>query len=205
MTHRTGLAILARFAKQAVVTPLAKGMERRRAVQVLRQLPDHLLTDIGLSRADIPAAVYGPGERSTAVAAAWRGLVALFRLARERRATIRTLNAMPDHLLADIGIERGNIDLAVDTLIARMAARPEAVVSRAATPLEALAAALRRALRPLAQWNISRQAAGEMARIDGKLMTDIGYVKGDVDWVPEVLTARRLTAANDSGAHPRAA
>ena len=44
----------------------------------------------------------------------------------------------------------------------------------------------------LRQWNLSRQAAAQMARLDPDVLSDLGYVKGDVDWVPEVLAKRRL-------------
>lgn len=38
---------------------------------------------------------------------------------RERRQAIRQLSAMPDHLLTDIGIERGNIEAVVHGLHAQ--------------------------------------------------------------------------------------
>jgi uncharacterized protein YjiS (DUF1127 family) len=38
---------------------------------------------------------------------------------RRRREIIRTLEKVDDHLLRDAGIERGNIEEFVDTLIAR--------------------------------------------------------------------------------------
>ena len=93
------------------------------------------------------------------------------------RATRKALEALPDHLLADIGVERHMIDAHVEALAGD---RSKAVKQRKILP------------RPLAQWNMSRHAADQMARIDADLLADIGYSKGDVDWVPEVMTARKL-------------
>jgi uncharacterized protein YjiS (DUF1127 family) len=205
MKRLTGLAALANFGKQAVMVPLRKGLDQRRAAQTLQQLPGHLLADIGLSPADIPAAVYGSNGRPSMIASLWRGLMALLAVAKDRRATIRTLSGMPDRLLADIGIERDNIDMVVDNLVAARTEVAERMAAEMPLPLEAIAARLDGLVRSFRQWNISRKAAGEMARIDGKLMTDIGYVKGDVDWVPEVLTERRLSGVNDSHAPHKAA
>jgi uncharacterized protein YjiS (DUF1127 family) len=205
MTRLTGFAALAKFGNQAVMAPLRKGIEYRRAARTLQQLPDHLLADIGLSRADVPATVYGSEDRPSMIASLWRGLAALFVVARDRRATIRTLNGMPDRLLSDIGIERGSIESVVDEMLTARAEVAGQMAAEIPLPFEALAARLAGLVRAFRQWNISRNAAGEMARIDAKLMTDIGYVKGDVDWVPEVLTERRLTGVNDSHGHDKAA
>ncbi len=49
-------ALLARLADDLVGTA-ARWYERRKAVAELNALPDHLLSDIGLDRAGIPAAV----------------------------------------------------------------------------------------------------------------------------------------------------
>jgi len=39
-----------------------------------------------------------------------------------------------------------------------------------------------------------------MARLDPDMLADLGYVKGDVDWVPEILARRRLgKPANQDG------
>jgi hypothetical protein len=44
-----------------------------------------------------------------------------------------------------------------------------------------------------------------MVRIDPDLLHDIGYVKGDIDWVPEVMAERRLGAANVNRRHAEVA
>ncbi len=58
---------------------------------------------------------------------------------------------------------------------------------------------------PLRQWDISRRAASQMVRIDPDLLQDIGYVKGDIDWVPEVMAERRLKTANVNRRHAEVA
>ena len=53
-----------------------------------------------------------------------------------------------------------------------------------------------RVVRPVRVWNKSRIAAGQMARLDRDTLDDLGYVKGDVDWVPDALADRSLRSAN---------
>jgi len=70
------------------------------------------------------------------------------------------------------------------------------------SPVHDLVHQLEAAVRPLRQWQMSRIAANQMARLDPDMLADLGYVKGDVDWVPEVLTQRRLDQpANQDGQH----
>ena len=49
-------------------------------------------------------------------------------------------------------------------------------------------------VQTLRRWNLSRQAAGDLARLDEEALADLGYVKGDVDWVPEAPAERKLNA-----------
>jgi uncharacterized protein YjiS (DUF1127 family) len=107
-----------------------------------------------------------------------------------RRRTINRLASLDDRLLDDIGLVRANIPEFVRSL-------DKAVVSGR---IEGQTAAqrvrkVRGPLQVLRQWNLSRRAAGEMARLDSEALADLGYVKGDVDWVPEVLAERKLNAA----------
>ena len=68
-----------------------------------------------------------------ALGAAWRGLRGWFVRRSERREAIAQLSALDPRLLADIGLRRGDIELAVDGLLAdpRMAqrTRPPALVT----------------------------------------------------------------------------
>jgi uncharacterized protein YjiS (DUF1127 family) len=63
-----------------------------------------------------------------ALGAAWRGLRGWFARRSERRQAIAQLSALDPRLLADIGLRRGDIELAVDGLLAdpRLARRTPA-------------------------------------------------------------------------------
>ena len=57
------------------------------------------------------------GKRDLIGTAAW--LLSWFWVQWRRREIIQALNKVDDHLLLDVGIERGNIEELVDMLIAR--------------------------------------------------------------------------------------
>ena len=88
--------------------------------------------------------------------------------ARMRRRTIRSLEALSDKVLEDIGIPRGQIEAVVHRLIGVQAARDEGQTQ----------AAKARDHGPRAQAAEAR--------------ADLGDVKGDIDWVPEVVAERKL-------------
>ena len=162
-------------------------LEKRWALKALSAMDDRMLADIGIERYEIKGLVYGePAGRTEP--SFWQGLTQQLAQARQRRAAIQALKRLPDHLLADIGIERHLIEAQVDGLIGTSGARaqsPATAADRAASAGD-----------KLRQWNLSRQAAGQMARLDPELLADLGYVKGDLDWVPEVLAERQVAAAN---------
>ena len=173
-----------------LLTAFEERRERARLLGELERLDDRMLADIGLARYDLREHVrqMRVEPKPSLVRRAWRA----FKEARARRATARQLYALSDAVLADIGIERGQIRAyAAGELDIDRGARKSHVVKRLATSLR--------------QWNLSRQAVSDMVRIDAKLMADIGYVKGDVDWVPEVLANRRLEAANRNAGGEEAA
>ncbi len=136
----------------ALVQPIVRAVRRRRTVRTLRQLDAHLLADIGIERDEIDEVAAKAAKAITpAVAAgpAWRvgvELVAALRKGWRRQAAIRSLQGLPNWVLADIGVERGRIPESVDALLAngqqRPAARPEpAVAPVAQKPVEAAAPA----------------------------------------------------------------
>lgn len=174
---------------------LERYLERKRLTKELESLDDRILSDIGLDRAGIAAAVDASiGEpRPSLLRRAFR----FVRAASQRRAAAMALHALSDSILRDIGLERGQINAYVAGEIG-----PETAPAK---KRESGGDLVRRLVQPLRQWNVSRHATGDMVRIDSKLLTDIGYVKGDVDWVPEVLTERHLNPANVNGRKSRAA
>ena len=195
-------ADFASLSPQGAVGPgfmqaIRRDLALRRTVRELDCLDDRQLADIGLTRADIPAAA----RRALGQPAQSRSFLAeiaeqIFR-ARARASMIRDLRRLPDHILSDIGIERSMIVEAVDGVLAchDQAAPPPAARPAAPSPVHDLLRRLDAAVRPLRHWNMSRIAAGQLARFDGKTMADLGYVKGDVDWVPDVMAERRLKPA----------
>lgn len=190
LARHSGLAEIAWMVRHGVVLPLRRRLENRRAIAQLRALDDRALRDIGIERGQIELVVGGMKVETRRSPRPEVGPFAALRRWRFRRRTINTLTALDDRLLDDIGLVRANIPEFVRSL-------DQAIVS-GRTEGQTAARRIHQAkspLRALRQWNLSRQAAGEMARLDPEAMADLGYVKGDVDWVPEVLAERKLNAA----------
>jgi uncharacterized protein YjiS (DUF1127 family) len=59
---------------------------------------------------------------------------------------------------------------------------------------------------PLKQWNLWRVAHKQLNQLDNRMLSDIGLVRGDIDWVADELAARAVTkVANANSAAPQAA
>lgn len=182
----------------ALFERIETSLERSRVLAELQRLDDRMLADIGLERGELRAKVEGTPVKDNP--SLLRRLMQGLEHARTKRATTRQLRALPDAVLRDIGIERGQIeDVVTATLMARGGEQAGAVTRE---PRPSLAEML---ILPLRQWDISRRAASQMVRIDPDLLHDIGYVKGDIDWVPEVMAERRLGAANVNRHHAEVA
>ncbi len=139
----------------ALVQSIVRAVRRHRTVRMLRQLDAHLLADIGIERHEIDKVAAKAAEATRPVVATvpapWIGaeLVAALRKNWRRQAAIRSLQGLPDWVLADIGIERGRIPESVDDLLGNgelargergPAARPEPSAAPAAQkPVEAAA------------------------------------------------------------------
>ena len=182
----TGLAGLGRDLSVLVLHPLRQALLRRRTAAELRRLSGHLLRDIGLERSDIELVAERLAGEALPTPTVRPGLLQSLRRWRERRRAVAELNALDDCILADIGLERGNIEATVAALYTKTATPVEIAEE------EGFWASVVESFR---QWNLSRQAAGEMARLGPDTLSDLGYVKGDIDWVPEVLAERRLHGA----------
>jgi len=125
---------------------------------------------------------------------AWRlahklggGLFRALRRGRARRATLAELSRLDARMLRDIGVDPGNVEGAVDRLITPRAADSTGHLGDVVRHLDSL-------MTPLRRWDLSRRAAGEMARLPESVLADLGYVRGDIDWVPEELAARKLAS-----------
>jgi uncharacterized protein YjiS (DUF1127 family) len=99
-----------------LVKSAAAWNERRTALRELNALDDRMLSDIGITRGDIPAVVAG----MTAGRHADSGdpLDAVRRWARSRAAA-QDLNALDNRTLDDIGMVRGDIDWVAEELAIR--------------------------------------------------------------------------------------
>ncbi len=130
----------------ALVRSVVRAVRRRRTAQALKQLDAHLLADIGVERYEIDEVAAKAAEATTPVVAAGPArrvrveLLAALRKGWRRQAAIRSLQGLPDWILADIGIERGRIPESIDNLLANgglaqgergPTARPEPAVAPA--------------------------------------------------------------------------
>ncbi len=113
-----------------------------------------------------------------------------------RRACIRELNALNDHLLRDIGLTRHEIPVYVKQYMAA-----HAVPSEHPSLVQHAGQAVRAAQRPFKTWRDARITARQLRRLDRRLLADIGLLSIDIDWFARDLAERSLataTAANDN-------
>jgi len=59
-------------------------------------------------------------------------------------------------------------------------------------------------VRPLRQWNRSRATAKTLNAMDDRMLSDLGMVRGDIDWVSETMARRSVGPAN-TNQNPQAA
>lgn len=125
---------IAREAKEGAlggVVNAVKGWNQRRiGFRHLTRMDDHMLRDIGLTRFDIrTAAGGGPislGGLFATLAELARNATEIIKVWNQRRHDYRHLSRMDDHMLADIGLKRHEIESAVHGKI-RKPARQSAI------------------------------------------------------------------------------
>ena len=175
---------------------------RRKLVAELQNLDDAGLADIGLKRWEIADAAVrfgGPKGPSLAWLIGRLGALLVDRAGRslarwyDRQKAYRELMSLDDNTLRDIGISRTEIP----ALINQMAAIDHQPTPATWTLEDEL-------VRPLRQWNRSRAAAKTLGAMDDRMLSDIGMVRGDIDWVSEAMAQRSLGTAN-TNRNPHAA
>ena len=166
---------------------------RRALVAELQALDDACLADIGLRRWQIPEAADrfgGPKGPSLAWLIGRLGGLLFANVGRslarwyDRQKAYHELMSLDEHTLRDIGVNRSEIPV----LISQMA------VADSKGPATWLLED--ELVRPLRQWNRSRAAAKTLSAMDDRMLSDIGMVRGDIDWVSEAMAQRSLAAAN---------
>ena len=178
-------------ARESLLDILLRPFRRAGVARELRGLDARMLADIGLGRSEIDRvaaeSVGGKGE--------WI-VLSLLRLAAgklvdwaNKRATYRSLMSLDDRMLSDIGLSRGDIPALVDAL--------RGPLGRPVTGFET------EVVMPLKQWNLWRVAHKQLSQLDNRMLSDIGFVRGDIDWVADELAARSVANANSKA--PRAA
>src|SRR5262249_8290372 len=159
--------------------------ERRALVAELSALDDASLADIGLKRWEIAEAAdrfSGPKGRSFGWLVGRLSALALARAARSvsrwdnRQKAYQELMSLDENRLRDIGISRTEIP----ALISQMATGDHRVMPQSWTIEDEL-------VRPFRQWNRSRATAKTLNAMDDRMLSDIGMVRGDIDWVSETM------------------
>ena len=175
---------------------LLRPFRRGKIARELRMLDQRMLSDIGLSPSDIDRiAAESVGEKGewivlSLVAYAGRKIASWA----QKRAAYRSLMALDDRMLADIGLTRSDIPQLVSAM------RGPLATPAVDGSVEA------EVVMPLKQWNLWRVAHKQLNQLDNRMLSDIGFVRGDIDWVADELAARAVTkAANANSAAPRAA
>jgi uncharacterized protein YjiS (DUF1127 family) len=158
----------------ALFAALGRRWQHRRTLRALSRLDDRMLSDIGLSRADIQVAAAlccdkpsdGAGQAAPAGGpSVWSRLATRMNREIRRRRTLNELSAMSDGMLADIGIQRADIPAVVAGLFA--APRNDTAPAETAEvgigiPVTAQVLAfteLRHSLKQAANENIGRSSA----------------------------------------------
>ncbi|MHA1600381.1 MAG: DUF1127 domain-containing protein [Alphaproteobacteria bacterium] len=182
------------------LTAIGRAWRRRQTIKQLQSLSDRMLEDIGLNRGQIVEVATRMAASPTTdtphrAEPSVQTFLAKVLHAHQRRATIRELENLPDWVLSDIGVSRGRIPAEVDRILEKQSAQAPAGQS-GDSPVHELFARLENAIRPLRQWRLNRVSSGQIARLGNNSLSDLGYIKDDVDWVPEDMAKRKI--ANSS-------
>jgi uncharacterized protein YjiS (DUF1127 family) len=198
-TRVTGTSAITDFAR-TLVNSARRTLTRASVAHELSLLDDRMLSDIGVNRAEIgrvaSKAIAVSGEPT--VFQAFSRMV--FAVAVQpvlrylhRRQVYNMLMSLDDRMLADIGLNRYDVADYVRTL------------EHSVEQTQGLLAATEQDIvAPLRAWNRARLTARQLAKLDDRMLVDIGVVRGDIDWLAGEIARQTVSAANVNQA-PRAA
>jgi uncharacterized protein YjiS (DUF1127 family) len=198
-TRVTGTSAITDFAR-TLVNSARRALTRASVAHELSLLDDRMLSDIGVNRAEIgrvaSKAIAVAGEPT--IFQAFSRMV--FAVAVQpvlrylhRRQVYNMLMSLDDRMLADIGLNRYDVADYVRTL------------DHSVEPTQGLLAATEQDIvAPLRAWNRARLTARQLAKLDDRMLVDIGVVRGDIDWLAGEIARQTVSAANVNQA-PRAA
>lgn len=196
ITYNERASRIAAPSHETLLQILFRPFRRARVVHELQRLDQRMLSDIGISPTEIAhiaaCSVEGKGEwiAVSLVKYAFRKIQLWLR----RQETYRALSALDDRMLADIGVERSEIAALVKFIDSDD--RAESVDGSFETEV----------VQPLKQWSLWRVAHKQLSRLDNRTLSDIGMVRGDIDWVADELASRAVAKpANANSIAPKAA
>lgn len=148
----------------ALFATLRRRFQHRRTLKALGQLDDRLLSDIGISRAEIAAtAAICCEEEARKGQSVWTRLAAWLHREAARRRTVNELSAMSDEMLADIGIARADIPAVAAALAADRVAAADDETAAVGSEVPAGAPVTAQVLAFIEVRRGAQQAAGDAA------------------------------------------
>lgn len=177
---------------QILLRPFARAQVRNE----LRGLDSRMLRDIGITQSDIAhvAACSIDGKDEWMIVSLAKYAMRKLSAWRRRQEAYRTLMALDDRTLSDIGLERDEIP----ALVKVMHGQYQSPSVDGAFETEVV--------QPLRQWRLWQVAHKQLSRLDNRTLSDIGMVRGDIDWVAEELATRAVAKpANANTVAPKAA
>lgn len=161
----SGLETFGRWSGlSALFATLRRRFQHRRTLKALGQLDDRLLSDIGISRAEIAAAAaLCCKEEAVAKPSAWNKLAGWLRREASRRRTVSELSAMSDEMLTDIGIDRADIPAVAAALAADQVVAAREETAAVGTEAPASAPVTAQVLAFIEVRRSAQQAAGDAA------------------------------------------
>jgi len=177
---------------QILLRPFARAQVRNE----LRGLDSRMLRDIGITQSDIAhvAACSVDGKDEWMIVSLAKYAMRKLSAWRRRQEAYRTLMALDDRTLSDIGLVRDQIP----ALVKVMHGQYQSPSVDGAFETEVV--------QPLRQWRLWQVAHKQLSRLDNRTLSDIGMVRGDIDWVADELATRAVAKpANANTVAPKAA